>query len=106
MTTRMPAEAFPVSEFITEEMGERGWSKDQLAEMLVWSHVALDALLVEDAPLTDEQAADLERVFAVSQRFWLNLETSYRRWFHAKHRARFAMSRPPVQALGGGDEGV
>ena len=43
--TRIPAECFPVSSFVIEEMDERGWSREHLAEMTRWSHAALDALL-------------------------------------------------------------
>jgi plasmid maintenance system antidote protein VapI len=88
--SRIPAECFPPAEFVLEEMESRGWTREELMGMTFWTSVTLDALLVQREPLTEAQAADLERVFGISQRFWLNLETAYRRWKHAKTRQRHA----------------
>lgn len=92
-TRREVAECFPVSDFVIEEMAERGWTRDDLVEMAGWTYAAFNALLTQQEPLTADQAADLERVFGTSQRFWLNLELSYRRWKHSARRERFARAR-------------
>lgn len=77
---RMPAEAFPPSEFIKEELQERGWTADDFARQIGWSRDTLAALLESDAPLTMQQAADIGRGFGTSDRFWMDLNWSYRRW--------------------------
>jgi HTH-type transcriptional regulator/antitoxin HigA len=91
---RAPALCFPVSEYIHDEMEARGWTADQLADAARLSRTALTALLEQDAPLTDEQAVDLERAFGVSSQFWMNLEIAYRRWKNARRRRPVGSEQP------------
>jgi HTH-type transcriptional regulator/antitoxin HigA len=86
VSDREPAECFPPGEFIREEMEARGWSEAQLADMVKWNRIVLDQVLSGNLVLTEQMAADLERGFKVSQRFWLNLETSYRVWLRKQVR--------------------
>ena len=93
LAARMPpAEVFHPSEFIAEEMAERGWTRYDL-----WRHMRGDAedMLALDmyfevgptAPgmlLGEDMAAKLGRAFGMSAQFFLNLETVWRA-AHAKH---------------------
>ena len=75
-----PTWAVPPSEIIREELIERGWTDDDFARTIKWTRETLDALLVQNEPLTEQQAVDIARGFGTSIQFWVNLELMYRRW--------------------------
>ena len=83
------AEAFPVGQFIAEELKARGWTAPELALRMGWStgHDAeLNQLSVEmliacpDARVGDLGATQLGLAFGVPAEFFLNLERSYFAW--------------------------
>jgi plasmid maintenance system antidote protein VapI len=85
----MPVEAFHPWEFIAEELEERGWTKDDLAERMGDCHppevhrLALD--LYEEIRTTDivvdqGMAKSLALAFGTSEVFWLNLHQMWRDW--------------------------
>ena len=75
---RRPAEVYPPSAFVHEEMAARGWRwkdlmersglhLDEIAEVIYWGY-----------PMTAHVAAGLARAFGTSAQFWLNLDAAYR----------------------------
>lgn len=84
MTTRIPAEAFPPNEFVQEELTERGWTVDTLAERSGLPRETVNRLMSDDRfPVTHEIASGLSRAFGSSAALWLNLQRSYTDWVAA-----------------------
>ena len=82
---RRVAEAFPVIEFIRDEVKARGWNMWQLA-LRMGGDVQRNKLALEiiDADPTvflgADCAAQLGKAFGTSPQIWLNLERSYRQF--------------------------
>jgi plasmid maintenance system antidote protein VapI len=75
----MPAETFPVAEFIKEEMKARGWNETDLA-----IHGELTVSLVVDllfgsVRVTPTIARGLAKAFGTGPELWLNLEESHQK---------------------------
>lgn len=77
---RMPAEAFPPGDYLAEELEARGWTLEDFAGSLRWSKDATRRLIKGEVPLGAVEAQALGRVLGTSPEFWLNLESTYRRW--------------------------
>ena len=75
---------FHFSDFIKEEMDERGWSIQELAIRMHWKEIGLDILALEflmacpDVTLDDESAGRMALAFGVSKEFLVNLDKSCR----------------------------
>ncbi|MFB3815547.1 MAG: HigA family addiction module antitoxin [Terriglobales bacterium] len=78
MTERVVAEAFPPGEFIKEELQERGWTQQDLADILGRDTATISALVTGRKPIGPEIAQDLAAAFGTSAEYWMNLENSYR----------------------------
>ena len=87
---RVPAEVFPVGDFIREEMEARGWSTRRLAlamggttaDETRTNHCTVDLLLhvtESDDYLGEDEAQKLGRAFGVSGKIFLALDEAYRR---------------------------
>jgi HTH-type transcriptional regulator / antitoxin HigA len=72
------AEVFPPGEFIKEELGARGWTQDDLAEILGRHRAAISAIVNGKREISADIACDLGTAFGTSPQYWMNLETSYR----------------------------
>ncbi len=72
-----PAEVFPPGEFIREELEARGWSQQDLAEILGRPPRLVSELIGGKRALTPETAKGLAQAFGTSAEFWMNLESSY-----------------------------
>lgn len=83
-TGRIPAEAFPLSVFLREEMEARGWSLDDLRARLPVDPVtwcAVDLTLAVDDPnliLDADTAKALGAAFNVSPEYFMNLDRAWR----------------------------
>ena len=78
MEIREIAEAFPPGEFIKEELDARGWTQDDLAEILGRQRSVVSAIVNGKRTLSPEIAKDLGAAFGTSAQLWMNLETAYR----------------------------
>lgn len=78
MIDRRPAEVFPPGDFIREEMEERGWTQQDLAEILGKPLPTVNQILKGKKAIVVETAKRLGAAFGTSAQFWMNLETSFR----------------------------
>lgn len=78
MVERRPAEAFPPGDFIKEEMGERGWTQQDLAEILGKPLPTINGIVNGKKAILVDTARRLAAAFGTSAQFWMNLETSFR----------------------------
>jgi len=84
MTQMIPAEAFPVTDFLKEEMEARGWSQADLAQIVGKSPRDIHALVNGKVALKPEMATLLGDAFGTGPEYWMNLETSYRAWLTSR----------------------
>lgn len=68
---------FHPAEFIKEELEERGWSKETLAQKAMLGISTVDELLAGKRRVTPIVAYGLELAFGVNKQMWLNLQKSY-----------------------------
>lgn len=78
MAERQIAETFPPGDFIREELEARGWSQDDLANVLGCSLRLVNEVIAGKRGLTPETAAGLGEAFGTGAQVWLNLESAYR----------------------------
>jgi plasmid maintenance system antidote protein VapI len=73
-TTRAtPAEKFPPSDYIREEMDARGWRVEDLAEQADWT-TALTSEVLAGRKVTRLIAYGLAQAFGTSLQLWTNLQ--------------------------------
>ncbi len=86
---RRPAEAFPVGEFVRDEMEARGWTVADVVRHMgpAWDNLIGELsikLLIEvddpEIPLGDGLASGLANAFGTSADYWLNLDRAWRAW--------------------------
>lgn len=77
---RLPAEAFPPSEFLREVMAERGWTAELLAERLGWLPSVVYRLLETDVLLRGDMGRQLSAVIGTSPEFWNRLQVLWEQW--------------------------
>ena len=78
MDTNTVAEVFPPGEFIKEELEARGWTQDDLADILGRHRATISAIVNGKREISADIARDLGAAFGTSAQYWMNLETSYR----------------------------
>ena len=78
MDTEIDTEAYPPGELIREEMEARGWSQQDLANVMGTSQVTVCQLLSAKRSVTLETAQALAAAFGTSAELWLNLDAQYR----------------------------
>lgn len=69
----------PPGATIKEQLEDKGISQSEFAAKMEMSEESLNRLLDGGARLTSEIAAKLENVLGVPAKFWINLETIYRK---------------------------
>lgn len=77
---RKPAELFPPGEFIRDELEERGWTQDDLAEILGRSPKLVSEIISGRCSITPETAKGLGAAFGTNPEYWMNLQNSYLLW--------------------------
>ena len=77
-TEQIPAEVFPPGEFIREEIEERGWTQEDLAEVLGRPLRLVNEIIMGKRGITPETASGIAAAFGTSAQFWMNLESMYR----------------------------
>lgn len=92
VSQRIPAEVFPVGDFLKEEMDARGWSQADLAKIIGRSDRDVHALVRGKLALRPETATLLGDAFGTAPEYWMNLDTAYRAWTTSRD-TRNAVSR-------------
>src|SRR5437016_10370252 len=78
MATEVDTEAYAPGELIREELAARGWSQQDLAEVMGKSHVLVSEIVNAKRSITRDTALALSAAFGTSAELWLNLDASYR----------------------------
>jgi HTH-type transcriptional regulator / antitoxin HigA len=78
MPKRTPAEVFPPSEFIREELEARGWTVGELARIMDMPLGKIDKLVTGNQRITPETARGLSNAFGDGDpHYWMNLDAAY-----------------------------
>ena len=77
MGMRRPAEVFPLGEFLREELDERGWTRIDLAEIMVRPIVLVNGVISGKRGITPKTAKGLAAARGASPELWLHLEAAY-----------------------------
>ncbi|HEY8654559.1 MAG TPA: HigA family addiction module antitoxin [Dermatophilaceae bacterium] len=75
-----PAEAFPVGEYLSDELRERGWAIVEFAEILGRPVQAVSEILNGRKEITPTTASEIAAATGTSAETWLRLQDSYRLW--------------------------
>jgi HTH-type transcriptional regulator/antitoxin HigA len=76
--TIVPAELFPPGDFIKEELEARGWTQEDLADILGRNPRLVNEIISGRRGITPETAKGLGDAFGTGAQFWMNLESAYR----------------------------
>ncbi len=76
--TGTPAEAFPPSEYLRDELEERGWTVADLAEAMGQPVHTVAEMVVGQGDITAETARALSEALGTTPEVWLNLQAAYR----------------------------
>ncbi len=68
----------PPGEIIRDELKERGWTQDDLAQILGRPQPAVNEIIAGKRSITPQTAKELSAAFGTSPDFWLNLDSAYR----------------------------
>lgn len=77
MTERIAAEVFPPGDLVREELEARGWTQNDLAEILGRPPRLVSEIISSKRAVTPETAQGLADAFSTDAQFWMNLETAY-----------------------------
>jgi HTH-type transcriptional regulator/antitoxin HigA len=77
MNARVPAEVFPPGEFLKEELDARGWTQQELAEIMDRPPRVISEIIAGKRSITPETARGLGDAFGTGGEYWMNLETQY-----------------------------
>jgi len=70
-------EPFHPGEYIADELEARGWTQDDLAEVLGCNRHTVMRLLNHKSGITADMAVALSKAFGTSAEMWMNLQSSY-----------------------------
>jgi HTH-type transcriptional regulator/antitoxin HigA len=74
-----PAEAFPLGQYLREELEARGWSEADFARYSRSSEARIQAILSGDQPCPCEEA-EMAGALGCSAELLRNLDEAYRQW--------------------------
>jgi HTH-type transcriptional regulator/antitoxin HigA len=77
MSRAISVEPFPPGEYIQDELDARGWTHDDLAEVIGRTKRHVSRLLSGETAIGSETAVALGQAFGTSAEMWINLQTSY-----------------------------
>lgn len=77
MTNKAVAEVFPPGEFIREELEARGWTQEDLVEIIGRDTRLVNEIINGRRSITPETASALGEAFGTGAQFWMNLQSSY-----------------------------
>jgi HTH-type transcriptional regulator/antitoxin HigA len=104
MQNRTIAEAFPPGEFLKEELDARGWTQEDLANILGRQTSVVSAIVNGKRAISLDIATDLGEAFDTGLEYWMNLETIYRSFLKSKRDSSIArraklFAKAPVSAM-------
>ena len=73
MSARKPAEVFAPGEFLRDELEARGWTQQELAEILDRPPRLVSEIISAKRAITPETAKGLGEAFGTSAEYWMNL---------------------------------
>lgn len=76
--TCTPAEAFPVGEYLSDELSERVWTVAEFVEIIGQPIPVVSEILNGEKEITAETAAAISQAFGTTPELWLNLQTAHR----------------------------
>ncbi len=76
-TVAQDDELFPPGEYIRDELDARGWTQEDLAEILGRPAKAVSQILTGQKTITARTAQELAAAFGTSAELWLNLQSAY-----------------------------
>ena len=76
--TCTPAEAFPVGEYLHDELNEREWTVTEFAEIIGQPTPIVSEILDGRKEITAETAAAISQALGTTPELWLNLQTAHR----------------------------
>lgn len=77
MKERRPAESFPPGEFIKDELEARGWTQEDLAEIMGRDLRLVNEIITGKRGITPETAIGLGEALESNAQYWLNLQSAY-----------------------------
>lgn len=77
MSNTTLGEAFPVGNFLSEELSARGWSHKEFAEAIDCPAQFVSDLVAGKQELTRETATRISADLGTSPAYWLNLQKQY-----------------------------
>src|SRR6266404_4569160 len=77
MERRISLEPVHPGEYLADELEARGWTQDDLAEVLGRSRNHINRLVQGKTAVTPESAHELAKAFGTSAELWMNLQVSY-----------------------------
>lgn len=77
-STLRPAEVFPPSDYLREELEARGWTEVEFAQILDRPVQLVSEILNNRKEITAETALELGQALGTSAELWLNLQAVYR----------------------------
>ena len=101
MATTLPtlAKAFPPGDFIREELEERGWTQQELAERMGRPLQAVNMIVNGHKAITAETASQLEIVFGPSAIYWMNLESTWQLYKLAENQKANKRAKKAARSL-------
>lgn len=78
MPAEFEVEPYPPGQLIREELEARGWSQQDLAQVMGKNHALLSEIVNTKRAITPETAQALADAFGTSPELWLNLDANYR----------------------------
>lgn len=73
----LPAEAFLPGEYILDFLDARGWTQDDLAEVVGRSRAHINRLISGKTAINSSTANELADAFGTSPELWMNLQTAF-----------------------------
>ena len=94
-----PARIISPGRILQRELDARGWTEEDLAQMIAYSSHVIRAIINGYQSITPETAQQLAAGLGISAEFWLNLEANYRQHLARKSQAKPLINLPaPVPA--------
>lgn len=83
----------PAGEFLADELSKRGWSQNELAEILGRPAQFVSEIISGKKEITRDSAAQLEAALGMSAESWLNLQNQ----FHLAHQRQDARAQTALE---------
>src|SRR5690349_16827236 len=77
MNDRTPAEVFSPGEVLKEELDQRGWTQQELADILDRPPRLISEIVGGKRAITPETAVGLSKALGSSAEYWMNLQSQY-----------------------------